>query len=94
MAKNNGCNCQGQTHKCYEEADDADASETDERDILVVSGSENDESNTTNEEVIMTRVWDKVRPPENILERSPVVSARQLQLIRAQIYGKMSLKKH
>lgn len=66
----------------------------DPRDILVVGGLEKDTAHTTNQQEIMKQLWQKGRPPRNISERNPVVSARQLELIRGQIYGKIRVHRH
>lgn len=90
---NQHCTCNHQS-KCGDSKEERYHYNFDPRDILLVGCLEKDTAQITNQQEIMKHVWQKGRPPRNISERNPVVSARQLELIRGQIYGRIKVRRH
>uniref|UniRef100_A0A1Y1MMG7 Uncharacterized protein n=1 Tax=Photinus pyralis TaxID=7054 RepID=A0A1Y1MMG7_PHOPY len=67
-----------------------DAEEEQDPDICIVEGSDVDKSISIDTEGMPKTVWSKVRPPPNLGSYQPAVSARQTEIIRAQLTRKIA----
>lgn len=61
-------------------------------DITVVVGSENDKCRARNSTELAKKVWHMSQPPQKISSKRPIVTARQLEIIRGQLNGDLPRK--
>lgn len=67
---------------------DSEPEDEQDPDICIVEGSDVDKSVSISTDGMPKTVWSKVRPPPNLGCYQPAVSARQTEIIRAQLTRK------
>lgn len=64
----------------------------DSTDICVIAGTEMDNCTSESEEHLLHRMWLAAKPPARITIKTPLVSARQLEILRGQLTGELPRK--